>query len=230
MYIIVGEKWSYPDIQIDPNGPKSNQIKSNRTFLHPNQIKSGARFDLIYLFASLDVLMADCTYRTNRFKMPLLHFVGSNSIGSHYTIAFCLMPSETHPDYLWALRCIQRLLYESLDNAQARTPKVFLSDNEEALRSACAEVWPAVPQLLCLWHSNKNVQDHLQKHFRQANGLFEPTEAQREEQSQKREAFMGDWAKLNRAKTEAQYEELWALFQQEYREYPRLVRYIREHQ
>lgn len=215
------------------------QLQDPERWISAHQVDSNGRLTHLFIVYTKivpifeshpDVLMADCTYRTNRFKMPLLHFVGSNSIGSHYTIAFCFMPRETHPDYLWALRCIQRLLYESLDNAQARTPKVFLSDNEEALRSACAEVWPAVPQLLCLWHINKNVQDHLQKHFRQANGLFEPTEAQREEQSQKREAFMGDWAKLNRAKTEAQYEELWALFQQEYREYPRLVRYIREHQ
>jgi hypothetical protein len=41
MYLIVGEKWGYPSIQIDPNRSKSNQIKL------------GAGFDLIYLFASL---------------------------------------------------------------------------------------------------------------------------------------------------------------------------------
>lgn len=79
MYIIVGEKWSYPDIQIDPNGPKSNQIKSNRTFLHPNQIKSGARFDLIYLFASLIVItklpLSWSTLRINYILTALLHSI-----------------------------------------------------------------------------------------------------------------------------------------------------------
>jgi hypothetical protein len=54
MYLIVGEKWGYPNIQIDPNRSKSNQIKSNSTFSYPNQIKLGVGFDLIYLFASLD--------------------------------------------------------------------------------------------------------------------------------------------------------------------------------
>jgi hypothetical protein len=53
MYLIVGEKWGYPNIQIDPNRSKSNQIKSNPTFSYPNQIKLGVGFDLIYLFASL---------------------------------------------------------------------------------------------------------------------------------------------------------------------------------
>ncbi len=128
-----------------------------------------------------DVIMADCTYRTNQFKMPLLHFVGSNSIGGHFRIAFCFMSSETQPDYLWALACLQTLLFSPIDNS----PKVFLSDNEDALRSACAEVWPEVPRLLCLWHINKNVQDRLQKHFRRVNGPWDPTEAERAEQLKK---------------------------------------------
>jgi hypothetical protein len=53
MYIVVGEKWGYPNIQIDPNRSKLNQIRSNRSFLYPNQLNLEAQFDLIYLFASL---------------------------------------------------------------------------------------------------------------------------------------------------------------------------------
>jgi hypothetical protein len=98
-----------------------------------------------------DILMADCTYRTNRFKMPLLHFIGCNSIGGHFMAAFCFMPSETQSDYYWALQHIRQLLYDPINC----TPRVFLSDNEQALRSACGSVWPDVPQLLCLWHVNK---------------------------------------------------------------------------
>jgi hypothetical protein len=102
-----------------------------------------------------DILMADCTYWTNRFKMPLLHFLGCNSIGGHFTTAFCFLPSESQIDYLWAVGCIQRLLYEPIN----RSPNVLLSDNEDALKSACSELWPGVHQLLCLWHINKNVQN-----------------------------------------------------------------------
>jgi hypothetical protein len=53
MHLLVGEKWGYPNIQIDPNQSRSNQIKSNRPWFYPNQIKLKVRFDLIYLFASL---------------------------------------------------------------------------------------------------------------------------------------------------------------------------------
>jgi hypothetical protein len=44
---------SDPNIQIDPNLGKSNQIKSNQYLLISNQIKLGVQFDLIYLLTSL---------------------------------------------------------------------------------------------------------------------------------------------------------------------------------
>jgi hypothetical protein len=54
----------------------------------------------VHIFQSHpDVLMADCTYKTNRFKMPLLHFIGCSSIRRHFTAAFCFLPGETEPDY-----------------------------------------------------------------------------------------------------------------------------------
>ncbi len=159
--------------------------------------------------------MADCTYRTNRFKMPLLHFVGSNSIGGDFTIAFCFMPRQLQVDYVWALDRMLQLLYEPINCCT----KVFLSDYEDALRSACTQIWPDVPRLLCLWHINKNVQDYLQKHFKQVNGPWDPTEAEKQEQRQKREDFMGDWCSLNSTKTEEQYEECWLAFKQRYRKY-----------
>jgi hypothetical protein len=47
MYLIVGEKWGYPNIQIDPNRSKSNQIKSNQIPRFRIQIKSNWGLDLI---------------------------------------------------------------------------------------------------------------------------------------------------------------------------------------
>jgi hypothetical protein len=64
----VGEKWGYPNNQIDPNRSKSNQIKSNRSFLYPNQIKLKARFDLIYLFATLHSSASTLPFGTGSFN------------------------------------------------------------------------------------------------------------------------------------------------------------------
>jgi len=64
MYIVLGKEPGYPNsiimprtsdpnIQIDPNLGKSNQIKSNQYLLISNQIKLNLQFDLIYLMTSL---------------------------------------------------------------------------------------------------------------------------------------------------------------------------------
>lgn len=99
------DKWVF-DYQTDSQG--------HLTYLFLAYVKT------VQIFQSHpDILMADCTYRTNRFKMPLLHFLGCNSIGGHFTAAFCFLPSENQADYLWAVGCIQRLLYEPIKQYQA---------------------------------------------------------------------------------------------------------------
>jgi FMN phosphatase YigB (HAD superfamily) len=74
------------------------------------------------------------------------------------------------------------------------------------------------------------VLDRLQKHFKQLNGPFDLTEAEKEEQSELLEAFMGAWARLCQATTEEQYEEHWPAPRREYNAYPELISYIRWNQ
>lgn len=61
--------------------------------------------NLTHLFFALDsqinifkkygtVLMADCTYKTNRYKMPLLHFVGFSNVGKSFSVGFCFLKAE----------------------------------------------------------------------------------------------------------------------------------------
>lgn len=211
------------------------ELKDTDKWVFDYQTSSSGRLDYLFfahvktirIFQSHpDILMADCTYKTNRFKMPLLHFIGCSSIGVHFTAAFCFMPGETEPDYQWALERVALLLYEPT----GRSPKVFLSDNEAACRNACATIWPGIPKLLCLWHINKNVLDKLQKYFRQANGPFDLTEEEKAEQRERREVFMRLWNRVNFAHSEAEYEERWSAFKQEYREYTALIAYLQANQ
>jgi hypothetical protein len=41
-----------------------------------------------------DVLMADCTYKTNRYNMPLLHFLGVTPINTSFSAGFVFLPGE----------------------------------------------------------------------------------------------------------------------------------------
>jgi hypothetical protein len=50
-------------------------------------------------------------------------------------------------------------------------PRVFISDQEEALKMSARLLLPGVPQLLCVWHINKNVQTKAQQTWRDADGV-----------------------------------------------------------
>ena len=45
----------------------------------------------------------DCTYKTNRFNLPLLHIIGTTCNNQSFSLAFCLMRDEKESTYIWAL-------------------------------------------------------------------------------------------------------------------------------
>jgi hypothetical protein len=64
---------------------------------------------------------------------------------------------------------------------------VFISDQEEALKIAARSLLPEVPQLLCIWHINKNVQTKAQQIWRDADGR---TKEEKQKIVKHRSAFM----------------------------------------
>ncbi|XP_026384119.1 uncharacterized protein LOC113279660 [Papaver somniferum] len=56
------------------------------------------------------VLFIDCTYRTNKYKMPMLNVVSHTSNKNSFTVAWCFMEKEEIKDYVWALQQV-RLIY-----------------------------------------------------------------------------------------------------------------------
>lgn len=169
-----------------------------------------------------DLLMADCTYKTNRFSMPLLHFIGVDASNKHFSAAFVIMPDELEPSYLWACQQLNDYIFKPINY----TPNTFGSDNETALKNAAKEVWRTTPQWLCYWHIQKNVQTAVKKYLNRVNGPFEASTEDKELEHDFRHAF----DVLNRSHDEAEYERRWAKLRQDYLAYPELVRYLREHQ
>lgn len=102
------------------------------------------------------VIMLDCTYKTNKYDMPLLHCVGRNGCGRTFTVALVWLPNEKEDMYRWALENLQALLPEI-------SPKIVVTDREEALARAIRAVYPSAVHFLCRWHLNQNVLDHALK-------------------------------------------------------------------
>jgi hypothetical protein len=51
-----------------------------------------------------EILIMDCTYKTNKYRMPLLTIVGHTSIGTTFHVGFAFLESERPEDYAWVLR------------------------------------------------------------------------------------------------------------------------------
>ncbi|KAI0994658.1 hypothetical protein K3495_g13523, partial [Podosphaera aphanis] len=56
------------------------------------------------LAKNCQVITLDCTYKTNRFKMPLLNIVGQTCLGTSLNIGSCFLSGETQADYEWTLK------------------------------------------------------------------------------------------------------------------------------
>ncbi|MBW0591950.1 hypothetical protein O181_131665 [Austropuccinia psidii MF-1] len=60
-------------------------------FTHPLAIKP--------LHGFPHVILMDCTYKTNKYKIPIFHIVGFSSTNKTFSRNFCLMKNETEPSY-----------------------------------------------------------------------------------------------------------------------------------
>jgi hypothetical protein len=78
------------------------------------------------------------------------------------------LPDETEESYKWALtetKDLYRRVSESLPTLTRLRPRVISTDCDQALRNAIIAVFPDTPLLLCLWHANKNIQQHCKHKF-----------------------------------------------------------------
>lgn len=98
-----------------------------------------------------EVLVMDCTYKTNRYGMPLMVIMGHTAIGTSFYIGFAFLESEEQEDFEWLLECL-RCLYEFYGLAH---PGVIVTDRDLALMNALKVKYPRAKNLLCLWHSEE---------------------------------------------------------------------------
>ncbi len=76
-----------------------------------------------------EVLLMDCTYKTNVYKMPLCIITGVAPLNTTYYVAFAFLSSETVDDYRWVFGAVKKL-YEFLDIPD---PKVTVPDADPSI-------------------------------------------------------------------------------------------------
>ena len=115
----------------------------NLFFAHQKQIE--------LLLVNPDVLLMDCTYQTNKYKLPLLHILSCTNLQTFFSAGFYFLHNKIQEDY-----------HQAISNFLLKTgtsePRVFISNQEDILKLAAHTLLPRVLQLLCVWHINKNIQ------------------------------------------------------------------------
>ena len=112
-------------------------------FAHPGSLERWRAFP--------HVLLMDATYKTNRYRMPLLKIVCVTATNMTFCIAFMFMHLEKVFNYTWALRCLQ----STMDGCTG--PRVIVTDRELALMNASAQVFPEAKKLLYRWHIYRSI-------------------------------------------------------------------------
>ncbi|KAJ3705596.1 hypothetical protein LUZ61_009301 [Rhynchospora tenuis] len=154
-----------------------------------------------------NIFIMDCTYKTNRYKMPLLNIIGMTSFNTSFFSAFVFLKRERTEDYIWALRMFKETLGE------VNQPLVVITDRELALINAIQDVFPSTTNILCIWHINKNILAKCKMYFQTKEDW---------------ETFSSDWQKVVYSSTEGEYIDNWREFETTYKEKNEALVYIKE--
>ncbi|KAK9668099.1 hypothetical protein RND81_13G035300 [Saponaria officinalis] len=134
--------------QTIPGKKKGTRELPDVLFAHPDSI--------ILLKHYSFVLLADCTYQTNKYKMPLLEIIGVTPVNKNFSVFYGFLENEKETAYDWAFKCIREVLdtYEKI---------VFVTDREKALINAIENYFPNAIDLLCRRHTEKDVEAWVKK-------------------------------------------------------------------
>ncbi|KAL5193300.1 Protein FAR1-RELATED SEQUENCE 5 [Glycine soja] len=103
----------------------------------------------------MKLLKRDHTYKTNRYKLPLLDFVGETPTGMTFSAGFVYLEGERVNNMVWALEQFRGLFLRC-----DALPRVIMTDRDLTLMNAVKTVFPEAEctNLLCKFHIDKNVK------------------------------------------------------------------------
>ncbi|KAJ7959690.1 Protein far-red impaired response 1-like [Quillaja saponaria] len=101
-----------------------------------------------------DVVSLDTTYIRNKYKMPLVLFVGVNHHYQFLLLGCALVLDESTTTYTW-------LMQTWLKAVGGKGPKVIITECDRALKSVVPEVFPYSQHYVFLWHILGKVSESL---------------------------------------------------------------------
>jgi len=124
-------------------------------FAHPDS--------LVYLRTYPEILFFDCTYKTNKYNMPLFDIISVDTTRRSFYIAFAFLNGEVDENYVWAFERL-KILYEQCGKIFS---SVILTDQCLAAINAASSIFLSTT-CLYIWHANKAVLARCQPTFQKA--------------------------------------------------------------
>jgi len=112
---------------------------------HPNAVKLVNAYKLVFLI--------DSTYKTNRYRLPLLDFVGLTPTGMTFFVGFAYLEGECLNNVVWALERFRGIFLR-----RDALPGVIMTNRDLTLMNAVKTIFPECTNLLCSFHISKNVK------------------------------------------------------------------------
>ncbi|KAL5137330.1 putative protein FAR1-RELATED SEQUENCE 10 [Glycine soja] len=112
---------------------------------HPDAVKLCNACHLVFFI--------DSTYKTNRYRLLLLDFVGVTPTTMTFSVGFAYLEAERVNNIVWALERFRGLFLRN-----DRLPVVIVTDRDLALMNVVKTVFPECTNLLCRFHIDKNVK------------------------------------------------------------------------
>lgn len=146
---------------------------------------------------SPDILLFDCTYKTNRYNRPLLNLIGVSGSSQTIHLGLAMLPGEKEIHYTWAVDVLQKLFRQERIHV-----RLMITDREIALMNALEKTFVTTDMLICRWHQNKDVLTYVRKQL----GQVWNEEMQENVNTEAAEAFMQCYYKCIGAETVADFE------------------------
>ena len=146
-------------------------LKNDDDWFIRNRLDSRGRGEYLFFInrSSMDilksygeVLIIDCIYKSNRYRMSLANMIGVIDLNTSFYAGMCFLKEENLEDYEWLIQAIKEL-YQHLD---IPLPNVWLSDGEVNIpKTIVIKISSTVVHLLCVWHIDYNIMTNVRKHF-----------------------------------------------------------------
>jgi len=99
-----------------------------------------------------DVVIVDATYRTNKYKLPIILFSGFTHKGRNCLFGFGIVNDESEETYSW--------IFKEFFRAHNSQCSIIVTDHDLAMESVIDKNYQSITHLLCLWHIIQSFTKH----------------------------------------------------------------------